>query len=73
VSPIDSGISSLSTTSRQRARASAKAQAAEIRAWMRTWRCLGPWCSVATPGAMFCSDGCREASREAERAKRGAA
>jgi hypothetical protein len=49
---------------------SPEAFAARVRAWAMKWRCLGPSCHEPTPMGMFCSDRCREASREFERGKR---
>lgn len=71
----DAGISSLSSTARERSRQSAQATAAEIRAEMARARCLGPKCDNLlrpheTGRWFYCSDACREASLVKERGRR---
>ena len=50
---------------------SPEAFAARIKAWAMRWRCLGPGCRVETPMRMYCSDECREKSKEEVRGKKG--
>ncbi len=64
---MDSGISSLSTSSRKR-RGSAEQKAAEIREWLDGLYCIWPPCK--NRARFYCSDDCRTLSLDAERAKR---
>ena len=41
-----------------------EAFAARIKAWMMGWTCL--WCKKPNPMKMFCSDACRQSSKEHE-------